>query len=150
MVATHTALCSSFPPSSFFPTQVEQTTLVRWPCHTVDCAVRTASQTPRELGFWKPYPIVRQWNADPPEKKQVLCGSTNRSYYLSYQIIDLPYKFNSSIIGGSWDNGIRGEMSGENRPTHKTGTRNTIIGLVRIYIGSISNAQGTREYEVTR
>jgi hypothetical protein len=38
-------------------------------------------------------------NADPLKKRKYPCGPTNRSCYLSYQIIDLSYKCNSSIIG---------------------------------------------------
>jgi hypothetical protein len=34
-------------------------------------------------------------------KANLVCGFTNRSRYLSYQIIDLSYKSNSSVIGGS-------------------------------------------------
>jgi hypothetical protein len=45
------------------------------------------------------YPFVWQKMLPTPQKANFICGFTNKSHYLSYQIIDLTYKYNSCVIG---------------------------------------------------
>jgi hypothetical protein len=62
-----------------------------------------------QLIIRKVYPFVWQKMLPTPQKANFICGFTNRSRYLSYQIIDLPSKSDSCVIGWAAlpDEGIR-------------------------------------------